>query len=84
MLTIVIEKPIQFTIVSDEPLIVLGTEPAMSVENIGESATTLNPQVKRKRKRRKVDGWDTIKGVSKQHTPDTMSDKSAIFRGGFF
>jgi hypothetical protein len=47
ILTIVIEKPIQFTMVSAVPLEVSGAAYATRVEKSGESATTDIPQMKR-------------------------------------
>ena len=47
ILTIVIEKPMQLTMVSAVPLEVSGAACATSVEKSGESATTEIPQVKR-------------------------------------
>jgi hypothetical protein len=44
MLTIVIEKPMQLTIVNDVPLECSGAFCATRVENKGESATTTMPQ----------------------------------------
>ena len=40
------EKPIEVTIVSAVPLFWGGADWATKVENCGESATTVNPQIK--------------------------------------
>ncbi len=48
MLKIVIENPIQFTIVSAVPLSFLGTFNATKVENRGEPAITTIPQKSKK------------------------------------
>ena len=43
---IVIEKPMQFTMVKAVPLLVEGEWVATKDENWGESATTVNPKLK--------------------------------------
>lgn len=45
MLTIVIAKPIDVTIVNAVPLLAAGADCATSVENCGESDTTVKPQI---------------------------------------
>ena len=52
--TMVIENPIQFTMVKAVPLILASALFATKVENRGESAITTNPQKKRKLKKRKL------------------------------
>ena len=44
---IVIENPMQVTMVKAVPLISNGTDCAANVENCGESATTENPHIRR-------------------------------------
>lgn len=49
MLMMVIPNPMQLTMVSEVPFESDGAFCATSVENIGESAVTANPQIKRKK-----------------------------------
>ena len=74
-------KPIQFTIVSAEPLFSAGADCATKVDSIGESAITLNPQMIRKNKNI---GRDPIKkntGEITQQISDTLNAKRAMFFG---
>lgn len=83
MLIIVILKPIQFTIVSAEPLFSGGADCATKVDSIGESAITLSPQIIRKNKNK---GRDPIKkktGEITQQISDTFSAKRAMFFAPF-
>ena len=66
-------KPMQLTMVSAEPLKDSGACRATSVENCGESPTTLKPQrPKNITKTRKLP-CKKITGDSKQHIPEVSS-----------
>ena len=71
MLRMVIEKPIQFTMVNAAPLSFSGAFSATKVEKSGESAMTTIPQ--KNKKRIKVVSFATIKknGAIKQQTPES-------------
>ena len=74
----VIEKPIQFTIVSAVPFISAGAFWATSVEKSGESAMTTIPQnIKKPMKKDSEDDLNKS-GDSKQHRQDNKSDRKAI------
>jgi hypothetical protein len=49
ILTMVIENPMQFTMVSDVPRDAAGAFCAIKLENNGESAITENPQINKKK-----------------------------------
>lgn len=78
MLTMVIEKPMQLTIVSDVPLDCAGADWATMVENKGESAMTTNPQKTRKTISTGAEAANRNKGDTMQHAHDSNSDKVAI------
>lgn len=80
MLTMVIEKPRQFTIVRAVPREVVGAFWATSVENRGESATTVIPQKKRKPISAGAEGLAKNKGDTRQHPPDNASAVAATVR----
>lgn len=79
MLIIVIEKPIQFTIVSEVPLVSDGALCATSVESNGESAMTTNPQRNKKDSNRIGENDFKKSGAVKQHNPDINNHNEAIF-----
>ena len=74
----VIEKPIQFTIVSAVPFISADTFCATSVEKRGESATTTEPQKRRKPINIFSDSIANINGEMRQHIHDKSSAVNAI------
>ena len=76
---IVIEKPIQFTIVNEVPLDSSATFCATSVENNGESAITTNPQKNKKATRVVEELLNKNKGESKQQQQDRNNAMVAIF-----
>ena len=78
MLIIVIEKPIQFTIVNAVPLSCGVVLFATRLENKGESAITLIPQITKKMIKSVGDSWN-MKGEIKQQKPEIDSAKIAIF-----
>ena len=71
MLRMVIEKPMQFTIVIAVPLSDSGAFCAIKVENNGESAMTTNPQKSRKRIKSILFSIRKNKGVAKQHAQES-------------
>lgn len=73
MLMMVIEKPVQFTMVSDVPLNSSATFCATRVENNGESATTAIPQIKRKMINSGAELLNKNSGESRQQQPETNS-----------
>lgn len=79
MLIIVIEKPIQFTIVNDEPLYAGTADCATKVENNGESAMTTILQ--KNRKAMNINGEAPYKnrGDNKQQHPESAKAVVAIF-----
>ena len=74
----VIEKPIQFTMVKAVPLSFLGAFCATKVENSGESAITTIPQ--KSKKSTKVVSFATIKksGAAKQQIQESKSIEKAV------
>lgn len=72
MLTMVIENPMQFTIVSAEPTEPGGALSAFNEENCGESPATVIPQMMRKRRKSAV-GTSKRNGDTMQHTPEMAS-----------
>jgi len=76
---IVIEKPIQFTIVNEVPLDSSATFCATSVEKSGESAITANPQKNKKTTRAVEELLNKNKGESKQQQQDRNNAMVAIF-----
>ena len=79
MLSIVIKKPIQVTIVSDDPRFCGETFCATSAENNGESATTAIPQRMRNTMKAVGELFDKKTGESRQHAPDIINEAVAIF-----
>ncbi len=75
----VIEKPIQFTMVSEVPRDSTGAFCATNVENRGESAITEIPQTKRKTMNKTYDGENKKSGEVTQHIQDINKDIVAIF-----
>ena len=75
----VIEKPIQLTIVKAVPLDSAGALMATKVENNGESAITTSPQKIRKIIRTNTWPWLKTKGETRQHEPDETKAYVAIF-----
>ena len=78
MLTMVIAKPMQLTMVSDVPLDSAGALCATIVENSGESAMTETPQTNRKANSK---GTEAVmkKGESMQQAPEMNNAIVAIF-----
>jgi hypothetical protein len=70
MLIIVMVNPIQFTMVSADPLLVSGAFLATKLENMGESAITKKLQQKRKNKKANGDSLFIKKGETKQQIDD--------------
>ena len=79
MLTIVILKPIQLTMVREVPLDSSGAFWAIKVENKGESAITVIPQINKKARSKTTEFENKNKGEAKQHMPDKSNDMIAIF-----
>ena len=78
MLIMVIEKPMQFTIVSAVPFNSAGAYCATNAENCGESATTAIPQNIRKVKKKGKETPNT-NGETKQHMHDDNNAINAVF-----
>ena len=78
MLTIVIAKPIQFTIVNDAPLDPAGAFLATMVENSGESAITVIPHINRNITSVDNEPLNKNKGENKQQAPDKNNAIAAI------
>ena len=78
MLTIVIAKPIQFTIVNEAPLDPTGAFLATRVENSGESAITAMLHINRNTTSADTDPLNKNKGESKQQAPDKNKAIAAI------
>ena len=76
---IVMENPIQFTIVNEVPLDSSATFCAISVEKSGESAMTTNPQKNKKLISIPVELLNKNKGESKQQQQDRNNAMVAIF-----
>lgn len=74
----VMEKPMQLTMVSDVPLDCSGAFRATSVENRGESATTNSPQKNRKLKKAKLELINKKMGDNKQQRQDSIRESVAI------
>jgi hypothetical protein len=70
MLIIVIENPIQFTIVSAVPFDSATVFCAIRVENKGESAITTIPQNIREKIKNQMESMKKSKGEKRQHVPD--------------
>src|SRR5258707_4750703 len=72
MLRMVIEKPMQFAMVSAEPTSSRGAFAAFSAENWGESPTTKMPEDSKNARNSGVGAWNAS-GDSTQHRPDASS-----------
>src|SRR5258708_34436731 len=72
MLRMVIEKPMQFAMVSAEPTSSRGAFAAFSAESWGESPTTTIPQNSKNARNSGVGAWNAS-GDSTQHRPDASS-----------
>ena len=79
MLIIVIENPIQLTMVNEVPLDSPGAFCATSVENRGESAITTNPQKKRNAISTERELLNRNRGETQQHKQDKSKEMVAIF-----
>src|SRR5215203_659673 len=73
ILTIVIAKPIEVTIVKAVPLFAAGADCATRVENCGESETTVNPQINKTNKKNPGEKLK-IAGDNKQQTPEIIKE----------
>ena len=73
MLTIVMAKPIDVTMVNAVPLFVTAADCATRVENCGESDTTVNPQIN-KTNRKKTGDKLNVTGERRQHIPETSKE----------
>lgn len=78
MLIIVIEKPIQFTIVSAVPFNSNVAFCATNVENKGESAITTIAQKNRNKRNKTSDSNENINGKVRLHNPENKSAKVAV------
>lgn len=76
---IVMENPMQFTIVKDAPLDSSGAFCATSVEKRGESAMTTSPQKKRKATIAKAELFNKKNGERIQQHPDRNNEIAATF-----
>ena len=79
MLIIVIENPIQFTIVSEDPLVSSGAFLATRVENNGESAITETLHTNRKIRKVKLEFEKRKIGERKQQEQEMVKAMDAIF-----
>jgi len=79
MLIMVMEKPMQFTIVSADPFDSEGAFCATSVENNGESAITTSPQIHRKMSNDISDAASRNKGETIQQIAEESNAKIAPF-----
>jgi len=75
----VMEKPMQFTMVSEVPLDSSATFCATIVENKGESAITTSPQKNIKAIKTIAEGWSKKNGDNKQQQQDKVKAIVAIF-----
>ncbi len=73
------ENPIQFTIVREVPLDSSGAHWATKVENSGESAITVIPQINRNVMNVKTELENKNRGEVKQHKQDKHNEIVAIF-----
>ena len=78
MLTMVMEKPMQLTMVNDVPLDCSGAFLAIKVENKGESATTVIPQKIKNEIRTKPEAAINIRGERIQQRQDKNKEIVAI------
>ena len=84
MLTMVIAKPIQLTIVREVPLDSSGAFNATRVENIGESAVANQPQKNKKARNKVTESFIINKGEQMQHRQDKLKAMVAIFLGPIY
>ena len=75
----VMENPIQFTIVSDVPRDSSGALWATSVENKGESAITTNPQKKRNASIKITELFNKNRGERMQQKQESNKEVEAVF-----
>src|SRR5687768_3926966 len=80
MLMMVMEKPIQLTMVNAVPRLSTGAFCATNVENRGESAITTHPQINRKMTNSAVELFNKNKGDARQQ----RQDKPNIMVASFF
>lgn len=78
MLTTVMAKPILVTMVKADPLFSATAVCATMEENCGESATTANPQINKKRKN-KTGGNVKLNAATTQQQKDTSKAIAATF-----
>ena len=78
MLTMVMAKPMQLTIVRAVPLSSVAEFCATRVENKGESATTITPQKNKNAIKRIGDDTWKIKGSKRQQLPEKSNDVNAV------
>lgn len=71
ILNMVMENPIQLTMVNAVPLIFTGALAATKVENCGESAMTTIPQKSKKEINKTGEKFHT-KGDKRQHNPESV------------
>jgi hypothetical protein len=84
MLNMVIAKPMQFTIVMALPLEEGSALDATIVENNGESAITVKPQIKRKKSKTKGEAVARKNGDNKQQQKEIKSAMEAILFTPYF
>ena len=80
----VMENPMQLTMVSAVPFVSDAALCATKVENMGESAITTIPQKKRNTMNKIVLDDDMISGEIRQHIPDKESAITAVFLAPIF
>ena len=71
-------KPMEVTIVNAVPLFSAGADCATKVENCGESAVTVIPQIIKKNKNKNGGNWKLMK-ESRQQIPDAIKAQKATF-----
>ncbi len=79
MLIMVIEKPIQLTMVSAVPFTSESALCATNVENKGESAMTTIPQIDKNISRMTIEDCNNMKGERTQLIPDINKELEAMF-----
>src|SRR6478736_2523073 len=75
----VIENPIQFTMVKEAPLVSSGADCATRVEKSGESAITTSPQKNRNPISNTGESFNKINGERIQHVPESDNAITAVF-----
>jgi hypothetical protein len=81
MLMMVIENPMQFMIVSAEPLDSSAAFCATRVENSGESAITTSPQNNKKMIKTGGEAFKINNAETKQHNPESARARVAMLFG---